>query len=113
MDIQGFKKIVTDASEKAILTIQDRLEAGDLDENALYKMSNSICSLSRAVSEAERGARTKASMLGQIREEFRDLVKSTLARDPELCARIFEIGDQAFTTLNNGQPLIEEKTPDE
>lgn len=114
MDIQQFRQIVTDVSERAILTIKDRLDKGNLDENALYKMSNAICSLSRAVSEAERGARTKSAMLDRIRFEFQALVKRSLAADPELCQQLYDVGDRALLLIGDGGVAeTEEQSVDE
>lgn len=114
MDILEFRQIVTDVSERAILTIRDRLDEGGLDENSLYKMSNAICSLSRAVSEAERGARTKAAMLDRVRGEFRALVKRSLAADPELCQQLYDVGDRALLLIgDSGLAESEEQSQDE
>ena len=114
MDILEFKEVITNVSESAVLEIKSRLDKGGLDENALYKMSNAICSLSRAVSEAERGARTKAAMLGRVRGEFRALVKRSLAADPELCQQLYDVGDRALLLIgDSGLAESEEQSQDE
>lgn len=94
MEILQFEQRVGETAEKTLEQIE-RLLKQDLDTNETYKLSNALCSVSRSVSEIARGSRTKANMLGQIREELCREIKRQMSGHPELCAEVLQVIDDS------------------
>lgn len=67
--------------------------------NDLYKVSNSLASLSKSIEAIERSARDRASLLSQVSGEIKAEIRILLASEPELISQVLQVVDTAERRL--------------
>ena len=105
IDVESWRTETEDAVRVAIGKVKIVLQQVNPDKivvndaNDLYKVSNSLASLSKSIEAIERSSRDRNSLLRQVADEMIAEVRGLLASEPELIAQVLEVVDYAEERL--------------
>lgn len=105
IDVESWRTETEDAVRVAIGKVKIVLQQVNPDKivvndaNDLYKVSNSLASLSKSIEAIERSSRDRNSLLRQVADEMKAEVRGLLASEPELIAQVLEVVDYAEERL--------------
>lgn len=105
IDIDSWREQTEDSVKVAIGKVRTVLEQVVPEsiqvENAndLYKVSNSLASLSKSIEAIERSARDRSALLSQVANEMKAEIRGLLATKPELIREVLDVVDDAERRL--------------
>lgn len=105
IDVESWRTETEDAVRVAIEKVKFVLQQVDSnkiivhDANDLYKVSNSLASLSKSIEVIERSSRDRNSLLRQVADEMKAEVRGLLASEPELIVQVLGVIDYAEDRL--------------
>ena len=105
IDIESWRQETEDAVRVAIGKVKIVLQQVNPDKivvndaNDLYKVSNSLASLSKSIEAIERSSRDRSALLSQVANEMKAEIRGLLATKPELIREVLDVVDDSERRL--------------